>query len=931
MLKKYADIMMVNKMEDYTSFNKLKNLLKKIFRVDYADLDFGIYKIMNYKSKAIDNFIANIKKEVDDYNSLDDDKELFYNYVYNRIYDFFSRYFDNGDLIPQLRFGGRTKYYIPYNGNEVSLYWVNDNEYYIKTTEYFYKYVFKAYNQLDKNDHWTIYFKIKDAELEKNYVKNHDEKYFLLDDDPILIDEKNNELTIFFNYRKLSDEDLTEYNISLNDRNIKDTLRPYIINKILNKINNNESLYGILTAKETDKTLLEKHLNIYIKKNNSDYFIHKNLKEFLFNELEFYLKEEVLDIDNIKQSYKKIKKIKNISTKIIEFLSQIEDFEKKLWEKKKYIYNVNYVITLDKIANRNGMNLIKKIINSPGIKKQISEWKNLELIDDTFIKENIIKSNLTEVVNSQYKFLPIDTKYFNELKYEILSLFDNLDEQLDGILVHSENYQALNTISPKFKDKIQTIYIDPPFNKEQNADYLYNVKYKDATWITMLENRINLVKDYLGEQGTIFVRCDYNGNMYVRLLMNGIFGSANFRNEIIINRVKKSDSGANKFNTATDSLFFCSNTDKYLFRSAKKQLEITKNERWHSMDSQGQGVPRIIFGKLLYPPLGRHWTFGQENIDKMMAEGRIRLNPKTGKPEYKLEETKEQILDSNWTDISGYSSGWEFKTENSEILLKRVIEATSNEGDFIIDFFLGSGTTTAVAHKLKRKWIGIEMGDHFSSVVLPRMKTVLYYDKSGISKEKDVKRNYNENNAGGFFKYFDLEQYEDSLNNIEDKQEMSSSKVLQNIPDYEIKYILDYETNNSKIFLNANMLEDPFNYKLKIINDGEEKSVNIDLVETFNYLYNVNVNKILSFNDKNYIFVYGTKDDENLLIVWRQLNNITYKDDRDFIYKVQEEYFHDIIIDTVFTNGNNIIDDSRIKNGGKSIDPLLNKLIFGGK
>ena len=289
--------MMLNKMEDDGSFNKLRNLLKKIFRVDYADLDFGIYKIMMYKSKAIDNFIANIKKDVDDYNSIDDDRELFYNDVYNRIYDFFSRYFDNGDLIPQLRFGGRTKYYIPYDGNEVSLYWVNDNEYYIKTTEYFYKYVFKAYNQLDKNEEWTIYFKIKDAELEKNYVKNNDEKYFLLDDDPVLLDEKNRELTIFFNYRKLSDEDLKEYNISLNDRNIKDILRSYIINKIFNKINNDQLLY-ILKSEQNDRMLLEKHLDIYIKKNNSDYFIHKNLKEFLFNELEFYLKEEVLD-DNV--------------------------------------------------------------------------------------------------------------------------------------------------------------------------------------------------------------------------------------------------------------------------------------------------------------------------------------------------------------------------------------------------------------------------------------------------------------------------------------------------------------------------------------------------------------------------------------------------------------------------------------------------------
>jgi len=130
---------------------------------------------------------------------------------------------------------------------------------------------------------------------------------------------------------------------------------------------------------------------------------------------------------------------------------------------------------------------------------------------------------------------------------------------------------------------------------------------------------------------------------------------------------------------------------------------------------------------------------------------------------YKL-ESENMAIDSNWTDIHSYSNVTSnlleyFPTENSEILLKRVIESTSNEGDLVMDYFLGSGTTTAVAHKLGRKWIGVEMGEHFYTVVLPRMKKVLAYDKSGISKEVQ------EYQGGGFFKYYELEQYEESLNN----------------------------------------------------------------------------------------------------------------------------------------------------------------------
>jgi adenine specific DNA methylase Mod len=262
--------------------------------------------------------------------------------------------------------------------------------------------------------------------------------------------------------------------------------------------------------------------------------------------------------------------------------------------------------------------------------------------------------------------------------------------------------------------------------------------------------------------------------------MDDIFGKDNLRNEITISRISKQDPKIKRFNTATDSLIFYSKTESFIFNLLFKKLSKAKVERWHSMDSQGQGQSLYIFGYLFNPPRGRHWTYGQENIKLMESEKRIRLKcrkcgyihsegiwqgcPKCKqkddiKVEYLLAPTEIKQIDSNWTDISGYTSNWDFQTENSEILLKRTIESTSEVNNFVMDFFLGSGTTTAVAHKLGRKWIGVEMGEHFYSVVLPRMKKVLAYDKSGISKE--VK----EYQGGGFFKYYELEQYEETLAN----------------------------------------------------------------------------------------------------------------------------------------------------------------------
>ena len=192
----------------------------------------------------------------------------------------------------------------------------------------------------------------------------------------------------------------------------------------------------------------------------------------------------------------------------------------------------------------------------------------------------------SQILNKKYKHLPIDTKYFKDLELEILGLFDNLDESLDGWLIKSENYQALNTILPKFKERMQTIYIDPPFNKEQDADYFYSVKYKDSSWVTLLENRLQLAKDILNPKGSIFVRCDYNGNMFVRILMNKVFGEDNFRNEIIVNKSVRMKTEGRTFPSWHDSiLLYCRNADNVYFRHITEDREV---EEWRSIDMEGE-------------------------------------------------------------------------------------------------------------------------------------------------------------------------------------------------------------------------------------------------------------------------------------------------------------------------------------------------------
>jgi adenine-specific DNA-methyltransferase len=998
---------------------QVKEKLRELFQFENQDLDFGIYRIMNYKRNEIEKFIEeelinNIRKQLEliseeerrrieqelnemsskngvkkylealerqDYQGSETLKQYFAKdieeyeklknqfekikisedlekEIYNHLINFFSRYYHEGDFISKRRYGRNERYVVPYNGEETLLYWVNKDQYYIKTTEYFRRYTFKVKTL-------TVNFRVVSAEEEKANIKSQEKKFFVLADKIFDFDKDNNELNIYFEYRGLTAEEEKKYqhgNSISQDKANEETIN------ILNEKIPQNSPARIIFEKSGEKSYIEKHLYRYTRRNTTDYFIHKDLKGFLERELDFYIKNEFLQLEDLQILEESgyfdklrlyligVRAFRNIALKIIEFLAQIENFQKKLWEKKKFVIDTHYVITLDKIKEYAGEKFLESIIDEIlKNKKQLEEWK--ELFDlEVKTKEDLLLKN--DLLEKEWKKLPIDTKYFSEdFKWILLVALtqnNDLDDILDGVLIKSENFQALNLLLNKYYEKVQTIYIDPPFNKEQEADYLYKVGYKDATWITMLENRIRLARDLLNEKGSIFVRCDYNGNMYVRLLLNEIFGSPRFMNENQVNRIVKKGFGANRFPTATDSLFYYTKTDLFLFKGFRKRLRESKEPWWHDMTSMTAGrrggPPRIIFGTELKPPEGRAWTFSQERIYQLEKEGKIRIRcsvcgythyegkwegcPKCGENEprvdYLVETDGKEPIDTDWTDIPGYSFNWDFQTENSEDLLYRVIESTSNEGDLVIDFFLGSGTTTATAHKLKRKWIGIEMGEHFYTVVLPRMKNVLFYDKSGISKEKDVKERYNEKTAGGFFKYHTLEQYEDALENIEFEE---TQPKLYELPDYFVKYMLEWETKNSNTFLNLEKLKDPFNYKLKVYENYEVKDANTDVVETFNYLLGIKINKYktLEDNGRKYLFTFGEKDGRKIVIVWRNINDIdlinhiNFENGKKIIEKdkeIIEENIKPFEIEEIYLNG-----DAIVKNF-KPIEPVFKSLMF---
>jgi len=318
-----------------------------------------------------------------------------------------------------------------------------------------------------------------------------------------------------------------------------------------------------------------------------------------------------------------------------------------------------------------------------------------------------------------------------------------------NLIVQGDNLQFLKTcyrnvdplIKGKVKGKVKLIYIDPPFGTGDeyggnSNEMSYSAKVAGSEFIEGVRERLIFLRELLADDGCIFVRLDYHFGHYVKAILDEVFTN-NFKNEMVINRIYKNVFGDSKFiPTSTDSLFVYSLKDNYTYKNVKEEMSEARDAFWRHMDdSAGIRNPqeRTIFGKTVYPPSGKHFKYNQKAIANMLVERRIRFKctcdyvhsdpaiewvacPVCGKDEPKLQylvlEKNYENLQSNWTDIPGYSSTTGYPTENSEVLLERVLSIATLENDLVIDVFGGSGTTAAVAEKMNRRWITCDFGKH---------------------------------------------------------------------------------------------------------------------------------------------------------------------------------------------------------------------------
>jgi adenine-specific DNA-methyltransferase len=909
---------------------KLMNILREMFQFDQADLDFGIYRIMRMRRDEINRFIeeelpakiteelqklsqlesagaiAQIEKRIEDIKASDlsdaTKKAAIAEYeekrkvvsggfsitsiesdVYNHLTNFFSRYYDDGDFISQRRYKDGV-YAIPYEGEEVKLHWANADQYYIKTSEYFKDYSFKTkYGD-------TIHFKLIEAETEIDNNKPNEKRFFQLhaENSFEVIDDV---LYIYIEYKAS-----THTGKGVQERHVREIIDAF------RNVQNQAQYRAFSNIMETmdGKTLLERQLKRYTARNTFDYFIHKDLEKFLNRELDFYIKNDVIFLDDIdeqddaktKEYLTKAKVVRKIAQKIISFLAQIEDFQKKLYLKKKFVVETNYCITLDRVPKEMYPEIAKN-------DAQREEWIRLFAIDE-IIGDDLFKVPYTVPLTVEFlednPFLVLDTALFGgKFKEQLICQIENLDENLDGLLIHSENSQVLRFLGRRYASAIDCVYGDPPYNSK-SSEILYKNSYKHSSWISMMHDRIKLVAKLKAEKGAIITAIDENEGFNLMKLFDSIFPGW-IKTSVTVLHNPAGVQGDNFSYSHEYAIFLFENLKHVIGKTEREKKSVEPFRDWGPtgtrnptgntffpilVDLAGENI--IGFGDVcdasFHPgaqnirkeshievyPVGddgdeRKWVFARDTVEDIRDDlfvvdnnGIFQIDRIKSKGSYK----------TVWTDKLYYANVYGSKLVNDIIGAKKfdfpksiytvqhcigaVNSVARNKDSVILDYFAGSGTTGHAVINLNRedngnrKYILVEMGEYFDTVTKPRIQKVIY--SMDIESQKGWKDGKPVSRIGSShaFKYLRLESYEDTLNNI-----VLGDRDLTLLGDAQEEYMLTYmlstEAEGSACLLNIDKLDKPFDYKMNITRNLESIEKSIDLVETFNYLIGLTVIK----------------------------------------------------------------------------------------
>ena len=1018
------------------NLTKFQGLIRELFQFDCADLDFGIYRIMNHKRDAVERFIneqlpATISKELDSgplaqqaqadaefaeiarkirstlrEDAIDGSGNLDSDYhdskigkiylevqrkvadgsrsrdtveaaIYNHLYTFFSRYYEEGDFISKRRYSRSQRYAIPYNGEEVYLHWANNDQYYVKSDEYFRNYDWNTPNGV------TVHFRLRNADVEQNNLIG-DRRFFI----PLVAetkwDDAGDVITIPFEYRPLSSQEADIYGTRNQQNKIIANTIPKFYELMKGNVRAMAALEGEHRSNDNDSAShLEHHLRQYVRRNNSDFFIHKDLSGFLNRELDFYLKNEALNLEHIVTAgqdmtegwFQQLRLTKAIGEQIIDFLAQIENFQKMLWEKRKFVTETQYCITMSTIPSA----FYQDISTNDA---QWEEWQELYGLDTSDRSPSFLQA---------YPTLVLDTQHFDaDFTDCLLASFGNLDGIKDGLLVHSENWQALNVAQMRYRGRVKCVHIDPPYNP-QSESFVYKNSYPDSSWLTMIRDRIAAGHTWMDSDG--FLLCHIDEIEYEKLFLllealqipdvgtivwdkrNPMTGGGGIatqheyivcrskstiplyltedNRQLIIDKAKEMAGEDGKISEDSKKEFSKWVTKNKIFSGGEKAYKYIDDEgRVYSSVSLRAPEPRTdpkFFEPLLHPVAGRPcpvppngFSRTPETLKAMIEREEIlfgqdeKTQPRQKR--YLQEDTNRQLSSviqdatrgKTWLDALGLS---DFPYCHSVSFYETLMGAVLTDPfDIALDFFAGSGTTGHAVMNLnrsdgrQRKFILMEMGDYFDTVLLPRIKKVTFAPKWKGGRPQYLATEEEAERSPRIVKYIRLESYEDALDSIEFEPSSDQMELTDTSTEYLLKYMLKWETKGSETLLNVAKLASPFSYRLRVHVNGEKQERAVDVAETFNYLLGLKVRKrdVYNNNGQRYLVFRGETRNapgHQVAVIWRETEDWTEEEfarDRDFV--AQNNLSGDA--NSVYVNG-----DSTIP-GAKPIEPVFKDRMF---
>ncbi|MFL6209622.1 MAG: site-specific DNA-methyltransferase [Pyrinomonadaceae bacterium] len=752
--------------------------------------------------------------------------------MFDKLYSFFKRYFSDSGSI----YFRHTPYYqdiyerIYTDDRDVMLFWKTQNLYYVKTDRLFRSMTLN----LDGAPDQKFAF---DATAVKRQSFNFDASG--------LQNKRNNEKrNLIFEYKGKGEDETLKFAAQYTEGGKKTKTED-----ILKAIKKD----GVAVNEDQ----LTRAFRLFERQSEVDFFINKNAKAFLDEQFDLWMYQYLFkrESDWTDKRIREMQALKRVARSIIEFISQFEDELVRIWNKPKFALSSNYVITFDRVFARSE-ELARKLLAPENIKAQIAEWRELGMIDEQFTLESIFRKDeeaapktkkrrvkqaetlsfetdagalASEAIedadslpelSAKYRYLPFDTKHFKSLELELLSLFDNLDEELDGRLIHSENYQALNTLKDKFRERVKCIYIDPPYNTGSD-EFIYKDEYRHSSWLSMMENRLSLARLTMNEEGFIFASIDDREQSQLKTLFDLLMNEDNLIAQIIVQSNKRGQTYKEIAKTHEYLLCYAKDENAELYELEKDvDNGLTFNDSIGSFDIRELRNRNPKFGRFNRPNLffpiyvsekyltnegfalvsltkskdfkievepfnseGKEscWRWGKQLVEKQNTsdlqttnliakqtrEGKWNIYEKYRKTTYKVKsiwDETEVISEQGTKELADIGLSQTFNHPKPVALIKKCSQISTTENDFIIDFFAGSGTTAHAVINLnredggRRKYILVEANDYFHAVILPRVKKIVFSDKW-----KDGKVQADGKGASHFCKYFALEQYEDTL------------------------------------------------------------------------------------------------------------------------------------------------------------------------